>query len=107
MNARIAIVNPSTQSEVLAPRTFVCWNPEDNTGSVHFECSRYFRHAGTENYFGGPQPVPGLSISIEDLLQRSVDVPTPGGPVTVPMPLLMGAIKVLFDQLYNEQRGGA
>lgn len=44
---------------------------------------------------------------LADLLQRSVDVPTPGGPVTVPMPLLMGAIKVLFDQLYNEQRGGA
>jgi hypothetical protein len=35
-----------------------------------------------------------------------VDVPTPQGIVAVPLPLLMGAIKILFDQLYNEQRGG-
>lgn len=105
MNARIRTVNAATEAEALAPRTVINWNPADNTGSVFFECAKFYRTAGTFDYFGAPEPDGGISVSLEDLLQRSVDVPTPGGPVAVPMPLLMGAIKVLFDQLYNEQRG--
>lgn len=107
MNARIRTVNPSTEAEALAQRTVINWNPTDNTGNVLFECAKFYRTAGTFDYFGAPEPDGGISVSLADLLARSVDVPTPQGTVTVPMPLLMGAIKVLFDQLYNEQRGGA
>jgi hypothetical protein len=106
-NARIQTVNPATEAEALAPRTTIHWNPTDNTGSVVFECAKFYRTAGTFDYFGAPEPDGAISVSLADLLQRSVDVPTPGGPINVPMPLLMGAIKVLFDELYNEQRGGA
>lgn len=105
MNARISQVNAATESEVLAPRTIINWDPRDNTGNVYFECAKFYRTAGTTDYFGAPQPDGGISVSLADLLQRSVDVPTPSGPVTMPLPLLMGAIKVLFDQLVNEQRG--
>ena len=107
MNARIQTVNAATESEALAPLTRIQWNPIDNTGAVVFECAKFYRTAGTTDYFGAPEPDGALSVSLADLLQRSVDVPTPQGPVNVPMTLLMGAIKVLFDQLYNEQRGGA
>jgi len=105
-NARIRAVNPATESESLAPRTTINWNPTDNTGSVLFDCARFYRTQGTFDYFGAPEPDGGISVSLDDLLVRSVDVPTLGGPVNVPLPLLMGAIKILFDQLYNEQRGG-
>ena len=107
MNARISTINAATEAEALAPRTVIDWNPTDNTGRVVFECAKFYRTSGTFNYFGAPELDGGISISLADLLQRSVDVPTPSGPINVPMPLLMGAIKVLFDQLYNEQRGGA
>ena len=105
MNARIRTINAATEAESLAPRTVINWEPRDNTGSVYFECAKFYRTAGTFDYFGAPEPDGGISVSLSDLLARSVDVPTPQGVVTVPMPLLMGAIKVLFDQLYNEQRG--
>lgn len=107
MNARISDINAATEAESLAPRTIINWDPRDNSGNVVFECSKFYRTAGTFDYFGAPEPDGGISVSLAELLQRSVDVPTPQGPVAVPLPLLMGAIKVLFDQLYNEQRGGA
>lgn len=107
MNARITTVNAATEAEALAPETVIYWEPRDNTGSVVFRCARFYRTAGTYDYFGAPEPDGGISVSLADLLARSVEVPTPQGPVNVPMTLLMGAIKVLFDQLYNEQRGAA
>lgn len=103
-NVRIRAVNAATESESLAPRTVIDWNPTDNTGGVTFECSRYYRTAGTEDYFGAPEPDGALRVSLGDLLQRVVTVQTPGGPVDVPAPLLMGAVKTLFDSLYNELR---
>lgn len=106
MTARISTVNASTEAEALAPRTVINWEPVSNTGSVLFECAKFYRTSSSGDYFGAPQPDGGISISLAELLTRSVDVPTPQGTITVPMPLLMGAIKVLFDQLYNEQRGG-
>ena len=77
MTIRIRSVNPATEAESLAPRTVINWEPRDITGSVVFECSRYYRTAGTAEYFGAPEPDGGISVSIAELLTRSVDVPTP------------------------------
>jgi hypothetical protein len=103
-NARIRAVNAATESESLAPRTIIDWSPTDNTGGVTFECARFYRTAGTADYFGAPEPDGAIRASLDDLLQRVITVQTPGGPVDVPAPLLMGAVKTLFDSLYNELR---
>jgi len=74
MNARIRAVNTATESESLAPRTVINWNPTDNTGSVVFECARFYRTAGTTEYFGAPEPDGAISVSLEELLQRVISV---------------------------------
>lgn len=45
MNARIRTVNAATESESLAPRTVINWEPRDNTGNVYFECAKFYRTA--------------------------------------------------------------
>lgn len=104
MTLRIQAVNAATESESLAPRTIIDWNPTDDTGAVTFECARFYRTAGTLDYFGAPAPDGAIRISLADLLQRTITVQTPQGPVDVPALLLMGAVKTLFDELYNEVR---
>lgn len=104
MNLRIKAVNAATESESLAPRTVIDWNPVDNTGAVTFECSRFYRTANTVDYFGAPEPDGAIRVALSDLLLRTITVQTQQGPVDVPAPLLMGAVKTLFDTLYNEAR---
>jgi hypothetical protein len=103
-NIRITEVTPTVESEALAPRTTIFWEPTSNTGSVHFECQRFYRTTGTTDYFGAPEPDGGLSLSLADLMTRTVTVQTPNGPMDIPAALLMGAVKALFDELYVEQR---
>lgn len=102
---RITTINAETEAEVLAPRTAINWDPVSNTGSVVFECAKFYRTASTGAYFGQPQSDGALSISLADLLPRVITVQTPQGPVDVPALLLMGAVKTLFDELHNELRG--
>jgi hypothetical protein len=103
-NLRIQAVNAMVESESLSPHTTIFWDPVTNEGRVYFRCARYFRMTGTEDYFGAPADDGGVEISLNQLLPRNVTVTTPQGPVVVPAMLLMGAIKTLFDELYNEQR---
>lgn len=76
MNARIRTVNAATESESLAPRTVINWEPRDNTGNVYFECAKFYRTAGTSDYFGAPESDGGITVPLAELLARSVDVPT-------------------------------
>lgn len=104
-NARISTVNPSTESEVLAPQIVISWDPQNNDGQIVFSCQRYYRTTGSENYFGVPESDGALSISLGELMQRTVSVDSGGSVmVDIPMTQLMDAVKVLFDQLYNEMR---
>ena len=52
----------------------------------------------------GASPI--LRINLTTLLQQTIVVQTPQGPVEVPATLIMGAVKTLFDQLYNIDRQG-
>ena len=104
MNKRILQVNAATEAESLAPRTVINWNPIDNAGQVSFECAKYYRDAGTTRYFAAPEADGSIVIDLDPLLQRSVTVQTENGPVVLPTSLLMAAVKVLFDELYNEIR---
>lgn len=103
-NLRIQVINEVIESESLSPRTTIMWDPTNNTGQVLFQCARYFRMTGTENYFGAPVEDGVVSINLQTLLQQVITVQTPQGPVDVPATLIMGAVKTLFDQLYNTDR---
>lgn len=105
-NLRFQTVNELIESESLSPRTTIIWDPTTNAGQVLFQCARYFRIAGTEQYFGAPVDDGVVSINLATLLQQTIVVQTPQGPVEVPATLIMGAVKTLFDQLYNIDRQG-
>lgn len=103
-NARIKRINNVVESEVLAPRTVINWDPTTDTGNVLFECAKYYREAGTGNYFGIPEPDGGMSISLAELMPKTFTIPTPDGSVEVPAVLLMASIKSLFNETYYAQR---
>lgn len=103
-NARITQVNASVEAEVLAPRTVINWDPTNDTGSILFECAKYYRESGTTNYFGVPEPDGGMSLTLGEVMPKVFTVPTPQGDVQVPAVFIMAAIKSLFNETYYAQR---
>ena len=99
MNPLVTPINAHVQSETLSTRTTILWNPVSNTGSINYECSDFYQLASDGSYFGQPAPSGSISVSLEDVMQESVDVEiAPGVFQTVPMMLVAGAIKAHFKK---------
>lgn len=99
MNPLITQINSRVQSETLAHRTVINWNPVTNTGAITYECSDYYQLIEDGSYFGQPAPTGGLSIALDDVIAETVDVEVaPGVFQPVPMALVAGAIKAHFKK---------
>lgn len=96
--SRITVLeNATIRSEIVAPRTTIHWNPLDNSGSVVFDTAIEERIDGQ---FQRMIPCESIAVTLEELAQRTVTVPGAG---EVPFALVMGYIKQVFDDLYNER----
>ena len=99
MNPLITPINEHVQSETLAPRTTINWEPKTNTGSITYECSEYYQMVADGTYFGQPVPAGSISVSLEEVMQEVVDVEVaPGVFQPVPMLLVAGAIKAHYKK---------
>jgi hypothetical protein len=99
MNPLITDINAHVQSETLAPRTVIAWDPTTNTGSITYECANFFVLKEDGSYFGQPAPSGAVSVSLETVIAETVDVEVaPGVFQPVPMALVAGAIKAHFKK---------
>src|SRR5690606_35531550 len=88
------------RSEVVAPRNELFWEPTTDAGRVVFYMQRIDAVDGVET---ARMDMGRIDHPFDALLGRTLDVPDgEGSTIPVPTALLMGAIKVAFDQLYNE-----
>ena len=103
--SRITTTTGELVTEILAPRTELLWNHEDNSGTVRFHMIKAVTLDGTaisQEYIGQ------LEHSFDTLMARVWDVLIPdgeGGTTTVQVPtaLVMATIKTVFDTLYVER----
>ena len=97
MNPLITNINAHVQSETLATRTIIAWNPVTNTGSINYECSDFYQLRSDGSYFGVPVPNNTISVPLEEVINETVNVQVaPGVFQPVPMALVAGAIKAHF-----------
>lgn len=82
----------------VAPVTTIEWNPQDNTGAVTFHVQVEVSEDGKFSHYESANP---LIVPLADILPRTFTV----GDYKVPAMLLMGAIKVAFDEFYTERVG--
>ena len=96
--------------EAVSPTTTIQWDPITNDGTLRFNVEDIIIEneqvigltPNTELYLSGER-TPIIERSISGLMSRSVEIPTgPDTSSTVPLMLVMGAIKVLFNELYIE-----
>lgn len=99
MNPLIKSVNARVQTETLAPRTVMSWDPVNGTGFLTYECADYFQLKEDGSYFGQPVPAGGMSFAMDDVMAETVDVEvSPGVFQSVPMALVAGAFKAHFKK---------
>lgn len=99
MNPLIESVNAHVQTETLAPRTVLTWDPPSGVGFLTYECSTFFQLKEDGSYFGQPVPAGAMSFAMNDVLAETVDVEVaPGVFQPVPMALVAGALKAHFKK---------
>lgn len=98
-NPLITSVNAHVQTETLAPRTVINWDPLSGTGVITYECADYFQLKDDGSYFGQPTPAGAISFSMADVISETVDVEVaPGVFQQFPMAIVAGAIKAHFKK---------
>ena len=97
--------------EAVSPVTTIYWNPVTNDGVLRFNVEDIVIEndviLGLTPNTQLKRDSNGAAIidrSIAELMPRNVSIPTgPDTGVTVPLMLVMGAIKALFNEVYTEQ----
>lgn len=99
MNPLIKSVNAHVQTETLAPRTQLNWDPVNSTGFLTYDCAEFHQLKEDGSYFGQPMPAGALSFAMADVMAETVDVEVaPGVIQQVPMALVAGALKAHFKK---------
>lgn len=105
-NPLITEINAHVQIETLAPRVVISWEPISNTGAITYDCADYYQLKEDGSYFGQPTPAAGHTVSLEAVMQETVDVEiAPGVFQPVPMAVVAGAIKAHFKKIMAAKRG--
>lgn len=89
--------NVTIRREAVSPYTEIHWNPVDNTGNVVFR-SQWMKYENDQ--FVGYEQAPTIYDSIEDILQSTITIQTPDGPLEVSGALLMAAIKQRYEDRF-------
>lgn len=97
--------------EAVSPVTTIYWNPVTNDGILRFNVEDIVIEndeiLGLTPNTQLKRNASGAAIidrSIAELMPRNVEIPTgPDTSITVPLMLVMGAIKALFNEVYTEQ----
>ncbi len=97
----MAIIKSESQNvirvEVVSPRIVINWNPETNSGSVHFQVDEMEYR---DNVFHRLTPSGEYALTLDELMQRTVMVDGQ----EIPAAIVVGYIKQLFADLHSEQQ---
>ncbi|WP_411832334.1 hypothetical protein [Pseudoxanthomonas mexicana] len=83
------------RAEIVSPRIVINWNPDTDTGSVHFQVDEMEYRDGV---FHQLTPRGEYALTLQELMQRSVIV----GEQEISPLLVIGYIKQLFADLHAE-----
>lgn len=97
--ARVIEQNGTLIREALAPRIEINWQPGDTGAAI----LHYVEELRLNGELLTTTPARMVALPLQDLLDRTVEVEIePGVFHPVPMRLVMGAIKTLVDQVWDE-----
>ena len=98
--------NITRTREAVSPKTLINWNPVTNDGTLSFHVQDIVMENGEVVALSKNKDLKAdtLDTPFSELMGRTIMVPVDAeNTVPVPVPLIMGAIKKLFDELYNER----